>query len=131
MSALIAGLAALAVAGGHSSVAMTPARWSPPPQLTWYWQLQGRIDNRENVAAYDVRALQPHFDGALVEQCNQYSECGAYRPYLRAGKPVLNAEYRPSLYPRFCTAENRAGLIGALYNLALNGRRFRPCWRRG
>ncbi len=253
MSALIAGLAALAMGAGH---------WAPPADLTWYWQLQGRIDNGMSVAAYDidgfdtsaaevarlhtlgrhvicyidvgtwenwrpdahrfprrllgrsdgwpgerwldiralralepimtarfrmcarkgfdalepdnievagqhsgfpitrrrqlryarwvageahrlglavfqkndpgqVRALQPYFDGALVEQCNQYSECGAYRSYLRAGKPVLNAEYRRRLYPRFCTADNRAGIMGALYNLALNGRRFRPCWPSG
>jgi hypothetical protein len=253
MPALITWLATLALAGGH---------WTPPPHLTWYWQLQGRIDNRVDVDAYDVdgfdtsarevarlhalgrrvicyvdvgtwenwrpdahrfpqrllgrsngwpgerwldirrlrtlepimaarfrmcarkgfdalepdniavagqgsgfpitaaqqlryarwvastahglglavfqkndpgqsRALQPYFDGALVEQCNQYSECRAYRPYLRAGKPVLNAEYRRRSFPRFCAADNRAGIMGALFNLALNGRRFRPCWSTG
>ena len=31
-----------------------------------------------------VRALEPYFDGAPVEQCNQYSECAAYRPYVAA-----------------------------------------------
>jgi hypothetical protein len=75
-----------------------------------------------------ARALEPYFDGALVEQCNQYSECGAFRPYLRAGKPVLNAEYRRGSYPGFCASDNRAGIMGALFNLALNGHRYRPCW---
>src|ERR1700730_1898821 len=37
--------------------------------------------------------LQPHFDGALNEQCNQYSECASFQPYPAAAKPVLNAEY--------------------------------------
>ena len=37
--------------------------------------------------------LEPHFDGALDEQCNQYHECSDFQPYLAAGKPVLNAEY--------------------------------------
>jgi hypothetical protein len=78
-----------------------------------------------------ARALEPYFDGALVEQCNQYSECSSFAPYLRAGKPVLNAEYRRSLYPRFCTADERAGIMGALYNLALDGRVFEPCWGPG
>ena len=75
-----------------------------------------------------ARALEPYFDGALDEQCNQYRECSAFHVYLAAGKPVLNAEYDRRLYPRFCVADNRLGIMGALYNLALNGRVYRPCW---
>jgi hypothetical protein len=73
-------------------------------------------------------ALEPYFDGALVEQCNQYRECAAYMAYLKADKPVLNAEYQRSLYPRFCAADQRLGIMGALYNLALDGATYRPCW---
>ena len=72
--------------------------------------------------------LEPYFDGVLDEQCNQYQECGAFRPYLAADKPVLNAEYRRSLYPGFCAADTSRGIMGALYNLALNGRLYKPCW---
>ena len=75
-----------------------------------------------------ARRLEPHFDGVLDEQCNQYSECDAYRSYLSAGKPVLNAEYEPSLFPGFCAADARAGIMGVLYNLDLNGRLYKPCW---
>jgi hypothetical protein len=75
-----------------------------------------------------ARELQPYFDGALVEQCNEYQECGSFEPYLRAGKPVINAEYKRSLYPRFCTADARLGIMGALYDLALDGRLYEPCW---
>jgi hypothetical protein len=71
--------------------------------------------------------LQPYFDGALTEQCNQYSECASYQPYLAAGKPVLNAEYRLSP-ARFCAADNAAGIMGARFALALAGRTFMPCW---
>jgi hypothetical protein len=78
-----------------------------------------------------ARALEPHFDGALVEQCNQYQECASFAPYLRAGKPVLNAEYERSLYPGFCAADARLGIMGALYDLALDGRLYTPCWGRG
>jgi hypothetical protein len=73
-------------------------------------------------------ALQPFFDGALDEQCNQYQECSLLRPYLAAHKPVLNAEYKASLYPRFCSADNSAGMMGALFAQALDGGIFRPCW---
>ena len=74
-----------------------------------------------------ARQLEPHFDGVLDEQCNQYSECRWFRPYLAAGKPVLDAEY--DLPPdRFCASDGRLGIMGAVYNLDLNGSRFEPCW---
>ena len=78
-----------------------------------------------------VRTLEPYFDGVLDEQCNQYRECSSFAPYLKAGKPVLNAEYQASLYPGFCASDGRAGIMGALYDLALDGRVYRPCWGRG
>jgi hypothetical protein len=71
--------------------------------------------------------LNSAFDGALTEQCNQYHECANFAPYLTSGKPVINAEYRLSTR-RFCAADNAAGIMGARYNLLLNGHRFQPCW---
>ncbi len=32
--------------------------WTPPQQLTWFWQLQGKIDNSEHVAAYDIDGFE-------------------------------------------------------------------------
>lgn len=72
-------------------------------------------------------ALEPFFDGALDEQCNQYHECSAFRPYLNSAKPVLNAEYSLSAR-QFCAADRRLGIMGARYDLALDGRGYRPCW---
>jgi hypothetical protein len=69
----------------------------------------------------------PYFDGALSEQCNQYRECADFAPYLAAGKPVLNAEYRVRT-KKFCAADEALGIMGARYNLALNGKRFEPCF---
>jgi hypothetical protein len=71
--------------------------------------------------------LEPYFDGALTEQCNQYRECADFQPYLVAGKPVLNAEYQLST-SRFCAADNRTGIMGARYGLSLNGVTFKPCF---
>ncbi|HLH64516.1 MAG TPA: endo alpha-1,4 polygalactosaminidase [Solirubrobacteraceae bacterium] len=75
-----------------------------------------------------VRALEPHFDGALDEQCNFFSECALLAPYVKAHKPVLDAEYDRALYPGFCAADARAGIMGALFDVALDGRFYRPCW---
>jgi len=74
-----------------------------------------------------ARQLEPYFDGVIDEQCNQYSECGMLRLYLRAGEPVINIEYSLPA-SRFCAADNAAGIMGARLNLALNGARFAPCW---
>jgi hypothetical protein len=70
--------------------------------------------------------LQPYFDGALSEQCNQYKECSDFQPYLTAGKPVLNAEYRGKL-AKFCPADDAAGIMGARFALSLNGKKFEAC----
>lgn len=70
--------------------------------------------------------LQPYFDGALSEQCNQYRECAAFQPYLAAGKPVLNAEYHESS-AKFCQADEAAAIMGARFAVSLNGKKFEPC----
>jgi hypothetical protein len=76
--------------------------------------------------AEQAAQLEPFFDGVLTEQCNQFSECGDYKPYLQAGKPVVNAEYKLKT-TRFCAADAAAGIVGARFNLALDGKRFEPC----
>ncbi len=70
---------------------------------------------------------EPYFDGALSEQCNQYRECANFRPYLEAGKPVLNAEYGRKT-SKFCASDEAAGIMGARFGKSLNGNRFEPCW---
>jgi hypothetical protein len=70
---------------------------------------------------------QPFFDGVITEQCNQYRECEDFEPYLLAGKPVLNAEYRKKT-SKFCASDEAAGIMGARFGLALNGRKFEPCF---
>lgn len=73
-----------------------------------------------------ANTLAPYFDGELDEQCNQYSECSSFQPYLNGGKPVLNAEYQG--YPGFCAADNAAGIMGALFSINLDGSTYRPCF---
>ena len=52
--------------------------------------------------------LEPSFDFAINEECHAYDECGAYEPFVRAGKAVLNVEY--SAPPADVCA--RAGSLG-------------------
>jgi len=70
--------------------------------------------------------LHSYFDGALSEECNQYEECADFQPYLDAGQPVLNAEYKLAT-SKFCVADDAAGIMGARYALSLNGKRYEPC----
>ena len=41
-----------------------------------------------------IPALVNSFDLAVNEQCNEFTECETLRPFIAAGKPVLNAEYK-------------------------------------
>ncbi len=70
--------------------------------------------------------LHAYFDGALTEQCNQYEECADFQPYLAAGEPVINAEYRKRT-SQFCAPDRAAGIMGVRFALSLNGKRFEPC----
>lgn len=40
-----------------------------------------------------IPALVGDFDFAVNEECHEFDECDAYRPFIDAGKPVFNAEY--------------------------------------
>jgi hypothetical protein len=66
-----------------------------------------------------VAALQPDFDWALNEQCFQYHECGALRPFARAHKAVFVAEYEraPST---FCAQARAAGYMAMRKHLELD-----------
>lgn len=72
-----------------------------------------------------IRDLVDYFDMALNEQCNQYNECGGYRAFTSAGKPVFNAEYGSST--SFCSADNAANINGVLFSIELDDSVFRPC----
>lgn len=41
-----------------------------------------------------IPALVNSFDFSINEQCHQYNECGLLAPFIKAGKPVFNIEYK-------------------------------------
>ena len=69
--------------------------------------------------------LEPVFDWALDEQCNQYSECGTEAVFTQADKAVFNAEYGSS--DSFCAADIAAHINGARFDLNLDGATDVPC----
>jgi hypothetical protein len=72
-----------------------------------------------------VKALLPYFDGALNEQCHQYSECGKLVPFVDAGKPVFGVEYELSVAD-FCAQANARDFNFLKKRMALGAWRI-PC----
>jgi hypothetical protein len=77
---------------------------------------------------------EPLFDGMIIEECNYYNDpCsgsgGDATAYLAAGKPVLNAEYTQDgeTTSKFCSADIKAGITGALFDVNLDGQTYQPC----
>jgi hypothetical protein len=74
-----------------------------------------------------IQELEPVFDFALNEQCHEYDECDAMRPFVDAGKPVFNAEYTDSqidavdLAAKICADAIRNGLQTLILSLDLDG----------
>ncbi len=84
----------------------------------------------------DASADEPRFDGVITEECNRYNDpCagrnGDWDGYLAAHKPVLNAEYAQDgeTTARFCPADRRFGIWGALFSVDLDGAAtYTVCW---
>jgi len=75
-----------------------------------------------------VVALEPYFDFAVNEQCNQYGECGNYAAFTNKNKPVLNAEYASKYVNNtnnartdLCTASKKANIRTLVLPLELDG----------
>jgi hypothetical protein len=73
-----------------------------------------------------VTTLAASFDFAVNEQCNEYSECGAYTAFTGANKPVFNAEYKSkwhtsaSARATMCTKARAQNLRTLVLPLALD-----------
>jgi hypothetical protein len=73
-----------------------------------------------------ARELLDAFDFAVVEECFQYHECGFFKPFVEAGKPVFAAEYE--LPPaKFCAAAQALGFSAIRKGLELFAKPWQPC----
>ncbi len=73
-----------------------------------------------------VGALQPYFDFAINEQCQQYKECATLDPFLSTGKAVFEVEYKLST-SKFCSEAGTAGRGAILKTFDLFGLPWTPC----
>ncbi|WP_210587831.1 endo alpha-1,4 polygalactosaminidase [Streptomyces sp. GESEQ-35] len=72
-----------------------------------------------------IPRLVRHFDFAVNEECAQFDECGALRPFIAAGKAVFHVEYAvPN--SDFCADSRRLKLSSMRKKLELGVWR-RPC----
>lgn len=76
-----------------------------------------------------VKDLVGNFDFAVNEQCRQFDECGLLKPFLDAGKPVVQIEYsdRGARTGGFCAQANAAGRSAVLKQLSLKATPWTPC----
>ena len=72
-----------------------------------------------------VPDLVPDFDFAVNEQCAEYSECDALKPFIAAGKAVFHVEYNLPL-SEFCAQTTALGLSSMRKNTSLDAPRW-PC----
>jgi hypothetical protein len=72
-----------------------------------------------------VPQLVSSFDFSLDEQCAQYKECDALSPFVAAGKPVFEIEYKLKT-SRFCAQAAALGFSAMRKHLSLDGWR-QPC----
>lgn len=100
-------------------------------QKAWYLEVArqahlrrlsvGMKNGIESVDADTVAA----FDWALNEECFQYDECSAMKPFVAAGKAVFQVEYELTT-ASFCQAANGLGFSSLRKRLALDAWR-EPC----
>jgi Glycoside-hydrolase family GH114 len=73
-----------------------------------------------------VRALQPHFDFAVNEQCAKFQECDLLVPFSAAGKAVVEIEY--SIGQQIvCPIANRRGWSAMTMVRELSASSWKPC----
>ena len=73
-----------------------------------------------------VNSLVPFFDFIIVEQCAEFSECNAYKPYVNAGKAVFAAEYNGNV-TKLCATLNAANFNGIKKSVDLTASPLTEC----
>ena len=103
---------------------------APSDQIA-YNQMLAKLAHANGLAAglkndlAQVRALEPHFEFAVNEECFSHRECDRLAPFREAGKPVFHVEYE---LPRseFCERAAQLGFSSMRKRWGLGAWR-RPC----
>ncbi len=97
---------------------------SPADQLAYNRRLAKAAHERGLAIALkndvdQIPQLVDDFDLAINEECAAYNECGAYKPFIKANKAVLHAEYNLET-DKFCGDSSALGLSSIRKNLELD-----------
>ncbi len=57
-----------------------------------------------------IQKLEPYFDFHINEECHAYCECDKVLPFIKANKPVFNAEYKKKKHSKICKENKIKGL---------------------
>lgn len=74
-----------------------------------------------------IGELVKDFDFAINEQCHEFDECGGYKAFIEAGKPVFNAEYKKKNVKKVCSKSKKLGLQTLFLPLELDGSFRKVC----
>jgi hypothetical protein len=100
-------------------------------QLTYNRWIADQVHKRGMAVALkndprQAKQLVGDFDFAIVEECFQYHECGYYKPFVEAGKAVLEAEYElPTA--QFCPQAEALDFSAIRKSVELFSRPWEPC----
>ncbi|HUB71345.1 MAG TPA: endo alpha-1,4 polygalactosaminidase [Acidimicrobiales bacterium] len=78
-----------------------------------------------------VSDMEPYVDGAINEQCWQYSECSSLEPFVTAGKPILNVEYQSFPESALCPEALAFPMASVQAGVDLTGPINYGCWQYG
>ncbi len=100
-------------------------------QLRFNRWVAGQVHRRGMAVALkndgrQARRLLDDFDFAIVEQCFQYRECGYYKPFVRHGKAVFEAEYELEL-SQYCETARDIHFSAIGKSEDLFAKPWRPC----
>ncbi len=109
----------------------TGFRISRAAQLRFNRWVAEQVHRRGMAVALKNDGPQAHrlvgdFDFAIVEQCFQYHECGYYKPFVRRGKAVFEAEYELEL-GQYCETAREIHFSAIGKSEDLFAKPWRPC----
>jgi len=67
-----------------------------------------------------IKELEPYFDFHINEECHQYDECDKTLPFIRASKPVFNAEYTKKRSKKICKSAKQKNIQTLILPLELD-----------
>ena len=124
-SAALAALAALVLLASAGQARAAGGWWTPPQHLTWYWQLTGKVDNDEPVAAYDIDGFENSAaEVATLHAQGKHTEADHIRGGLMSGDEQPGAQLcslaHRQLVGLYSLREVRHRILGGIFHLRLD-----------